>query len=246
MGLMGMMTLGAALACAGAAGTGPHDMSAAEHDQAAREHEGTGAEHTAEFKPAGRDATDENDCAKYLGSCWASNPTEQHRDEAREHRSLAAKHRAASGALRTAEASACVGLSDADRDVSPFVQREAIARVAPLMQTENVGYGESVESRTEQVGATIILRAAVGLTAERLQRVVTCHAARAASLGHDAPEFSFCPLGVKGVSASVRSTGDAFAVNVSADSRDGAAEVLARAQRLVTAKPSVQAIPARP
>ena len=57
--------------------------------------------------------------------------------------------------------------------------------------------------------------------------------ARAATLGHEAPELSFCPLAAKGVSASVSSTGDAFAINVSADSREGAAEVLSRAQRLV-------------
>ena len=67
--------------------------------------------------------------------------------------------------------------------------------------------------------------------AERLQRVVTCHAARAASLGHNS-ELSFCPLAVKGATPTVRSTGDGFAIDVSADGREEAAEILSRAQRL--------------
>jgi hypothetical protein len=226
-----MMTLTIALACASAPGTRAHDMSAAEHAQAADEHEKMGNEHEMQFRPASRDATDEGDCAQYLGSCWASNPTEQHREEAREQRSLAAKHRAASQTLRQAETAACSGLSEGDRDVSPFVHREAIIRVAPLMAPDTSGYG-AIE-RAEQVGATIVIRPAVGLTVERLQRVTTCHVARAATLGHEAPELSFCPLAARGVSASVSSTGDAFAINVSADSREGAAEVLSRAQRLV-------------
>lgn len=227
---MSMMTLIVVLGCASAPGTRPHDMSAAKHERAAAQHEAMEADHDAQFRPDSRDATDESDCAPYLGSCWASNPTEKHRDEAREHRAIADKHRAASESLRRAEATSCVGVSAMDRDVSPFVHREAIVRVEPLGRRESADYtGGPIE---KWVGARIVLLPAAGLTAERLQRVATCHVARAASLGHDT-EISFCPLAIKGATATVQSTGDGFAIDVSAEDPKAAAEILARAQRLV-------------
>jgi hypothetical protein len=226
---MSMMTLIVMVGCASAPGTRPQDMNAAQHERAAAEHETMEGGHEAQFRPASRDTTDETNCATYLGECWSSNPTEKHRNEAREHRAIAAQHRAASESLRQAEATACVGVPAMDRDASPFVHREAIVRVEPLIRREAVSYtGGAIE---KQVGATVVLLPAAGLTAERLQRVVTCHAARAASLGHNS-ELSFCPLAVKGATPTVRSTGDGFAIDVSADGREEAAEILARAQRL--------------
>lgn len=44
-----------------------------------------------------------------------------------------------------------------------------------------------------------------GLTKELFQRIVNCHLARNAVLGHDAPELAYCPLAPKGVTAEVRS-----------------------------------------
>ena len=220
-----ILSLAVMAACASNPGTQPHDMSAAQHAQAASEHEKMGMAHEGLVDPK----ADVNDCEGYLGSCWSSNPASQHREEAREHRALAAKHRAASAALRNAEATACVGISDADRDVSPFVQRQAILRVQPFVQPTNDGY----TTANETVGATVVLMPAVGVTSERLQRIVNCHIARAASLGHDAPELSFCPLAVSGAGASVTSSGDGFAVNISSPTSDGAKEILARAERLV-------------
>lgn len=229
---IGMMTWGVVLGCASAPGTRPQDMSTSQHERAAAEHEKTGGDHDAQFRPASRDTTDETNCATYLGSCWASNPTEKHRDEAREHRTIAAKHRVASESLRRAEATACVGVSTMDRDMSPFMHREAVLRVGALIRMESAVY-DGGDTTKKQVGATVVVLPAVGLSAERLQRVVTCHAARAASLGYDTPELSFCPLAVKGATATVRSDGDGFAIDVAADSPAGAAEVLTRAQRLL-------------
>lgn len=230
--VLGSLMVFTAAACASAPGTRPHDMSASEHARAAAQHEETGTEHAAKFQPDATDATDATDCAPYLGSCWSSNPTEEHRDEARDHRELAAKHRAASQALRQVEAEACQGVTDMDRDIDPFVHRQAIVRGVPLTQPEFEDYGASARSY-KQVGASVVVLPAAGLTAERLQRVVTCHVARAASLGHDAPELSFSPLAVKGAQASVRSAGNGFAIEISGDTRESAAEILARVQRLV-------------
>ena len=83
------------------------------------------------------------------------------------------------------------------------------------------------------VGATITFRAVRGLTREWLQRLVDCHLARNAALGHDVPEMPECPLVPPGVTARVSSVGAGFAVEVRADTDEGAVEVLRRARSLV-------------
>ncbi len=71
------------------------------------------------------------------------------------------------------------------------------------------------------------------MTTEWVQRVVDCHVARNASLGHIVPEMPNCPLVVKGAQARVTSTGNGFAVEIRSSDPAGAQEILARAQRLV-------------
>jgi hypothetical protein len=66
-----------------------------------------------------------------------------------------------------------------------------------------------------------------------LQRLVDCHLARNAALGHDVPEMPYCPLVPKGVTASVAPTTTGFAISVRADDTDTANEVLRRARMLV-------------
>lgn len=75
------------------------------------------------------------------------------------------------------------------------------------------------------------------MTAEWLQRLVDCHLARNASLGHSVPELPDCPLVPKGVEAQVLSTGSGFAVNVRADDPATSEEIFARARRLVGSAP---------
>jgi hypothetical protein len=103
-----------------------------------------------------------------------------------------------------------------------------IASVSELSESVTVGHATS----TRVVGASIVLRAVPGLTAEWLQRLVDCHLARNAALGHDVPEMPDCPLVPRGVSARVRSVGNGFAVDVRSEDPDVAADVLARARRL--------------
>jgi len=219
----------AALACGGNQGTQPHDMSQAQHEQAAQQEDQASEGHATQHDPTA--AAETTRCTP-KGVCWTSrsNPTAQHSADAAKHRELAAQHRAGSAALAQAEAKACVGIDEEDRDISPFYHREDISSVKPL---DVQGTGTGKQRTVKTMGASIVFRAVPGLTAEWLQREMDCHMARAASMGHSMSEMSYCPAMLKGVTAKVSSTGDGFAVEVSSEDSETAKEVLRRAQALV-------------
>ena len=221
-------------ACAHSSGTNPHDMSAAQHEAAAAQEENQTSEHSAQHDPNAQ-VTQES-CTVGRGRvCWTdtTNPTEKHQSMAAEHRDLAAKHRAASQALKDAEASACAGISEEDRDMSPFAHDADIQSVSQL--SEDAAPTSRAKLKRD-AGATIVFRAAPGLTAEWLQRIVDCHLARNSAVGHDVPEMGYCPLVPRGAKATVRSAGDGFAVDVYADDAATAAEIWRRAQQIKPAK----------
>jgi hypothetical protein len=226
------------LGCAADPGTQPHDMSAAQHEAMAKNEESAAAGHAEQHDPGATKATE---VCPSKGGCWTStsNPTAQHGDDAKHHHELAAKHRAAAAALTDAEKGACGGISDDDRDISPFHHREDIQSVSVLTETVKTGKG----STKKEVGATVVFRAVPGMSAEWLQRVVDCHLARASAAGHDMPEMSYCPLMPKGVKAKVTSAGNGFAVNVSADDAATVAEIKKRAQALASAGAPVATAP---
>jgi hypothetical protein len=213
--------------CAADPGTRPHDMSSHQHEEAAKGEEMVAASHEggAEGAPAAESAP----CGRGR-PCWTttSSATKEHKDEAARHRELAAKHRAASSALAQAEASACADVPDEDRDVSPFHHREDIQNVSVL--EEEVRAGKGVTKKT--IGARVVFRALPGMTAEWLQRVVNCHLARNASVAFEMPEMEYCPLAVKGASATVRSTGDGFAVEIKGDDARAVEQIIQRANAL--------------
>lgn len=126
-------------------------------------------------------------------------------------------------------ASRCTGLSLADRDTSPFEHEGDVAAVEPLVEHVTTGYGV----RTETVGAIVTFRAVPGMTAPRLQRMVDCHLARNAALGHVVPEMPDCPLVPRGATARVRLVGSSFTVEIRGDDLASARAILARAERLV-------------
>jgi hypothetical protein len=227
-----LVTLLFSAACATTSGTEPHDMSASDHQAAAAAEEQKADDHAAQHDPNASVASVE--CAEGRGRvCWTdvTNPTDEHNAQAEQHKELAAKHRSASQALIAAEQQACGGIDDADRDMSPFEHGADIASVSKL--EEDVAAGKSTLKRA--AGATIVVRAVKGLTAEWLQRVVDCHLARNAAVGHEMPEMPGCPLVPVGAKAKVRSTGDGFAVDVSSDNAAGADEIWKRAQLLAAA-----------
>ena len=226
--LLALPLLLASVACGGA-GTQPHDMSVPQHQAAAAQEQETATAHAAQHDPNATGT--EQRCTGGKGKvCWTQtvNPTQGHETAAEEHRELAAKHRAASKALQDAEANKCVGLSDEDRDTSPFAHREDIRSVSKLSRDESVG--KRIVPR--DAGATVVFRPTPGLTPEWLQRIVDCHLARNAAVGHDMPEMSYCPLVPRGATATVRSVGDGFAVDVSAADATTADEIWRRAQQL--------------
>lgn len=217
-------------------GAQPHDMSVAHHEAMARGETEVAASHDKQYDPAATKRMEHCGGGRVGaesggGSCWTSttNATAEHLDEAKKHQKMAADHRAASQALRDAEASACVGIDAMDRDMSPFEHRQDIASVEPL--NEGATSGKASSART--TGAIIMFRAMPGMTAPWLQRVVDCHLARNAALGHDVPEMASCPLVPKNVTARVSATSTGFAVAVRSDDTDTAHEVLRRAQGLV-------------
>jgi hypothetical protein len=217
----------AGFGCAGSQGTEPHDMSAAQHEKAAGAEDVAASQHDAQYDPQA--TAEQKRCAKAV--CWTSetNPTEEHKADVERHQKLAAEHRAAAQALRDAEAQACAGIPEEDRDTSPFYHREDITSVSEIKSTTARGKAQ-VESA---VGARAVFRAVPGLTAEWLQREVDCHLARAAAVGNNMPEMDYCPLVLKGVNAKVSSTGDGFAIDVTSADATVAKEA---ERRMVAAK----------
>ena len=218
-------------------GAGAHEMSASQHEAAARSQDTQAAEHAEAFDP---NTVKTRPCRGAptrvpADVCWTSltNPTDVHRQEAEKHRRMAADHRAGSAALGQAESQACVGLSPHDRDISPFDQQQDITNVEPL----NISVGGSKQPSQRTVGAKVSFRAVDGITVEWLQRVMECHLARNAALGHVVPDMPNCPLVLPGVEAHVSSTGNGFVVALSSNDSATAQEIRTRAQRLIGPKP---------
>lgn len=157
----------------------------------------------------------------------AANPGAEDQAKYQRAHAVAAQHRAAAQALFYAEARACVGIAFDDRDISPFARLQDIESVAEVLhrppQQDN-----SISPTLR--GASIRFRPVPGLTREWLQRIVDCHLARNASLGH--PTEIPCPLALKGVNAVVKEAGAGLVVEVTSVDSEVASEILARSQRL--------------
>ena len=222
-------------------GARPHDMSAAQHERSAEEHARTAEGHAGQYDPKAKVTT--TGCGAQTRICWTSveNPTVAHLRAAEEHRRHAADHRAASTALRDVEARVCTGIDPDDRDISPFDRIEDIAGVEPLEEELSPTAPSRGLPLRRTVGAVVMFRARPGMTAEWLQRIVDCHIARNAALGHVVPEMPSCPLVPKGVDARVTSAGNGFAVAIRSDDPAVAREVLERARRSL--QPSRDAAP---
>ena len=211
-------------------GARPHDMSAAHHESEAEREAEAADRDAAKYDPNARAIV--QGCGPYDDVCWRSkrNPTAEYQRMAEEHRRAAAQHRSASAALRDTEAKACVGMAEDDRDISPFERTADIASIEPVTEERWAGTGRV--RRTVTAGVRVVFHPVPGLTAEKLQREVDCHLARASVLGHDLPEMPDCPLVPKGAEARVSATAQGLAVIVRADDLNAAADIVARAERL--------------
>jgi hypothetical protein len=216
-----------------APGTSPQDMSATQHEAMAKQEDTAASGHEAQHDPNAKTTTEH--CPRGQSNpCWTStaNPTQKHESDAEAHKEMGAKHRAAAAALAQAETVSCAGVDEADRDASPFYHREDISSVIPFERTVQNGK----QTSKELAGATVTFRAVPMLTTEWLQHEINCHLARAAAVGFDMPEMSYCPLMLKGVKATVAAAGDTFLVQVVSDDANTAKEILSRAQALVATK----------
>ena len=204
----------------------PHSSSVSGHELAAQREDRESVDHAAQYDPS--KTTYNQHCpgsaaSKYEESpCWSeyANSTDSHLAESNEHAKLAQEHRAASKSLQDAEAAACAGVSEADRNTSPFHHRDDIAKV---IFTGATGSETSV---------TIVFKAVPGLIAASLQKIVDCHLARNAALGHMVPEMAYCPLVPNGAKATVGTVDGALSVTVSDDDAAARTEVIARAKKL--------------
>lgn len=210
-------------------------MSVATHETTAAQEELVARQYEQQYDPAAQQRRERcraiSTAKEAFGGepCWTSvtNPTTEHAKHAEEHFARAAEHRAASQALRDAEEYACVGIPAADRDESPFEHREDIASVEPLYSKDG---GKVPLQHLE--GAVVVFRAVPGMTAQWFQRLVDCHLARNAALGHDVPEMAYCPLVPKGVTATVTPVRSGFSMEIRSKDPDTAKEILRRAQGL--------------
>jgi hypothetical protein len=130
--------------------------------------------------------------------------------------------------LAQAEATACGGISEIDKDMSPFAHREDIESVAQLFEQKETA---RKVVKTLQ-GARIAFRPVPGLTPARLQRLLDCHLSRNAVMGHQVGEMDYCPLVPRDVAATVGARGGRLFVDVQSENGASAQEVWARAMKL--------------
>ena len=122
---------------------------------------------------------------------------------------------------------------DDDKALGAVLGGSAVQRVQPLYSTvDNAKGGLQAELR----GATVVVEALPGITAEWLDRALECHGAKEA-LGHTTAA-SDDPFWLPGssVDIDVRSAKDGFDVAVSAYSSSDAHQVLARANAFAKSK----------
>ena len=111
-------------------------------------------------------------------------------------------------------------------DNSPLFSSYHVASVSPLYEVQTVGRGQAKTLR----GARVRILAEPGMTAELLQRRVNEHVAQ---MSPNTAGMGSCPLAVPGIRTSVSSSGDGYYVNVRAENKGEAKEVLRRANLLV-------------
>lgn len=222
------LVLAALTACA-TPGTRPHEMSEAGHEQAAAAEEKEAARLKAACEGASGVASEE--CRDGQDRVWwwsVTNPTEANRKQAERHVKAAQEHRAAAKALAQAEATACGGIPEIDKDMSPFAHREDIESVAQLFEQRDTA---RKVVKTLQ-GARIAFRPVPGLTQARLQRLLDCHLSRNAVMGHQVADMDYCPLVPNGVTATVVPRGGRLFVDVESDKGAAAQEIWARALKI--------------
>jgi len=204
-------------------------LGAAQHDAAAVRAEGKARQHETHYLPGQREYFEDCPMASPLHAipCWSRerNPGDAELRLADQDRQAAAAHRKASLALRAAEARACSGLADKDRDRSPLSRADEVARVLLVRDP----WTETQPPR--EVAALIFFQPLRDANATWLQQVVDCHLARNAALGPGAAPAGD-PLGVEGVQVHAGGPPEALYLFLDARTPAGMSEVATRSRRL--------------
>lgn len=135
---------------------------------------------------------------------------------------VAVEHRAAATKLQSAEDLACAGLTPEER-APGFFGAATVIGVEPLYNDDLAPY---------LVGAEIALRAGRGDNRPWLERVIACHIARAAALGHDLGVLPNCPFAPRGVKAEIRQVPGEYVITLRTKDGEAAKEVWKRAHHL--------------
>ena len=128
---------------------------------------------------------------------------------------------------RSAAASACAGVPEAERDTNPLRSGRVLA-VQPLREAPYTGRGP----RTLR-GATVILAASPGMTQQWLQRLFECNAARRALEGPASIAEDPCPLNLAIEAPTVSALADSFAVSLRTDDSDDAERLVRKCLALL-------------
>jgi hypothetical protein len=140
---------------------------------------------------------------------------------------LAAQHEEAAQRLHNQEAALCYGISDADRERGPLANTSEVTSVQIVRDRGLFPKGPLVP-----VGVAVDLRAESGMTEQWLGRVVACHVAHVAVVGHDRYPG---PLEVPDAQANVSSTGVGFRVTITSRDSDVAKSLVTRGEQLALA-----------
>ncbi|HEV8247397.1 MAG TPA: hypothetical protein VGP93_16580, partial [Polyangiaceae bacterium] len=155
----------------------------------------------------------------------ALNAERDHEMEAMSLRRIAEKHRAAAAKLRGTEAKLCNGLSDQERTADLLVPDDQLLAVQAIPDHSRTGKASS-----QKGGATLLIRDQPGRGPGDVERILQCQLARSAVSGK--AELERSPLAVPGAQTSVIKTDDGVLVEVTANNRKAAQEIVRRAHEL--------------
>ena len=122
--------------------------------------------------------------------------------------------------LREGEAKDCKGIPQRDRDVSPFFHAADIAQIV------------QIDRQTARAVYTISFAPISGLQLADMQRLLSCHLARKAVLGHQVDGMDYCPLVPAGVCARAEPGAEGIRVRLEVDGAASVEEVETRIRRL--------------
>jgi hypothetical protein len=123
----------------------------------------------------------------------------------------------------------CRGIPDDQRDGSGLTNPDFI-RAVHKIETET----SATDGRSWRGGARMIVTAAPGRTAEGLQRIADCHAARLVAFGN-LSRTTRSPLDVESAVVLIKPKGNAFTVDIISTDPRAAHEILIRARALLPA-----------